>query len=228
MHPGMPTTMAESVAYIVHDVSQPLAAVLSNSESAVRWLTRDPPDLNEAKKAIERAIGSCHRAANFIRNIRDLIQESPPLMKVDMNGILKDALNHASVELCRHSVALETNLVDGPAPIRGYRIQLERLVTNIIVNSIEAMIVVEDRERKLRIGTQLNEVGILVTVEDSGTGVDPGHINRIFDPYFTTKRDGMGLGLSICRSIVEWHSGRMWATPNLPHGSVFSFTIPRS
>jgi signal transduction histidine kinase len=227
MHQGMPTTMTESVACVVHDVSQPLAAMLSNAESALRWLTQDPSDLSEAKEAIERAIGSCHRAADFARNVRDLIRKSPPLLNVDMNGILKDALDHASVELCRHSVTLEINLSDSAAPIMGNRIQLERLVTNIIVNSIEAMTAVEGRERTLRIRTELSEVDILVTIEDSGTGVDLGQTNRIFDPYFTTKREGMGLGLSICRSIVEWHGGRIWAAPNLPHGSVFSFTIPR-
>src|SRR5262249_49616888 len=132
-----------------------------------------------------------------------------------------------SFELRRHAVAVETDFAEDLRPIRGDRSQLERVVANLIANGVEAMSSVQDRQRKLRISTQPNNRGaVLVAVEDSGTALDPADLDRIFDPCFTTKREGTGLGLSVCRSIVEAHGGHLWATPNIPHGSTFRFVIP--
>jgi signal transduction histidine kinase len=222
-------TIDERAVCIVHEVIQPLTAMLTNAETAVLWLTRDPPNLDEAKQAIERIIGNSRRATDVVRNVRDLVRKSPPVTaSFDMNGVIKDLLNLMSLDLRQHGVAVETELAENLKPISCDRVQLQRVVANLTTNGIEAMRAV-DRQRTLRISTQANEHGdVLVAVEDSGKGLDESNIDRIFDPFFTTKREGMGLGLSICRSIVEAHGGRLWAAPNLPHGSIFRFIIPNA
>jgi len=223
-------TIDERAVSIVHEVIQPLTAMLTNAETAVLWLTRDPPNLDEAKQAVERIIGNSRRAVNVVRNVRDLAQVPPPVTAdLDMNDIVEDLLNLMSLDLRQHGIAVETELAEDLQPISGDRGQLQRVVANLITNGIEAMSVVADRQRKLRISTQLDQHGdVLVAVEDWGQGLGESNIERVFDPFFTTKRDGMGLGLSICRSIVEAHGGRLWAVPNLPHGSIFSFVIPKT
>ena len=228
MYSAQPMTIDERAVSIVHEMIQPLTAMLTNAETAVLWLTRDPPNLDEAKQAVERIIGNSRRAANVVRNVRDLARKSHPVTAdLDMNDMIKDLLNLMSLELRQHGVVVETELALSLKPISGDRVQLQRVVANLITNGIEAMSAVADRQRKLRISTQLDKHGdVLVAVEDSGKGLDESNIDRVFDPFFTTKRDGMGLGLSICHSIVEAHGGRLWAMPNLPHGSIFSFVIP--
>ncbi|MEJ0026517.1 MAG: HAMP domain-containing sensor histidine kinase [Rhizomicrobium sp.] len=223
-----PTAMDVSGAHIAHEVNQPLAAILINANVAMLCLTKGTPDLDEAKQAIEDIIGSTHRASAVVRCVRDLIRDVPPVVAdIDINDVIEDVLKHMRFDLRRHGVAVETELVEALAPIEGDRVQLERVVANLVANGIDAMSAVKDRRRTLRISTQLTERSeVLIAVEDTGTGVDPANIHRIFDPLFTSKVDGMGLGLSICRSIVEAHGGRLWATPSHPHGSVFRFVIP--
>jgi signal transduction histidine kinase len=222
------TAAGEGAAYLVHEVNQPLAAILINAETALRWLTRDPANLDEAIKAIERIVGNSHRAADVLKSVRNLVRQSPPVVATfDINDVIKDLLNLMGLDLRRDGIAVETELAENVEPVIGDRRQLERVVANLIANSIAAMSTVQDRQRKLRISTHLNNRGdVLVAVEDSGTGLDPAHVDRIFDPFFTTKPEGMGLGLSICRSIVEGYGGRLWATPNVPYGSIFRFIIP--
>jgi signal transduction histidine kinase len=230
MYSAQPMTIDERAVSIVHEVIQPLTAMLTNAETAVLWLTRDPPDLDEAKQAVERIIGNSRRAANVVRNVRDLARKSSPVTAdLDINETIKDLLNLMSLDLRQHGVAVETELAENLDPISGDSVQLQRVVANLVTNGIEAMSEVPDRQRKLRISTQLDEHGdVQVAVEDSGKGLDEANIDRIFDPFFTTKRDGMGLGLSICHSIVEAHGGRLRAMPNRPHGSIFSFVIPNT
>jgi signal transduction histidine kinase len=228
MYSAQPMTIDQRAVSIVHEMIQPLTAMLTNAETAVLWLTRDPPNLDEAKQAVERIIGNSRRAADVVRNVRDLARKSLPLTAdLDINEMIKDVLNLMSLDLRQHGVAVETELAENLKPISSDRVQLQRVVANLITNGIEAMSAVADRQRKLRISTQLDKNGdVLVAVEDSGKGLDESDIDRIFDPFFSTKRDGLGLGLSICRSIVEAHGGRLSAMPNLPHGSIFSFVIP--
>jgi len=223
-------TIPEVTAAIAHEVNQPLAAILTSAEAALRWLATDPPNLLKAQQAIERVIRNGRRAANVTKGVRDLIRKSLPVADdLDINDVIRDVLDLSSVDLHCHAITVEAELADGLKPVKGDRTQLERLVANLVANGIDAMSAVEDRQRKLRISTRTCEPGtVLVTVEDSGIGFDPAKVEHIFDPFFTTKRDGMGLGLSICRSIVEAHGGRLSATPKCPHGSAFNFILPAS
>ena len=228
MYGTQPTTISERAVCIAHEVNQPLTAILTNAETALLWLTRDPMNLDEAKQAIERIIGNTLRAADVVRGVRNLVRKSPPIAaNLDINDLIKDLLNLVSLNLRLHRIAVEVDLAENLESIRGDHGQLERVVANLVANGIEAMSTVQDRQRKLRISTRPDKNGdVLVAVEDTGTGLDPALIDRIFDPLFTTKCDGMGLGLWICRSIVTAHGGRLWAAPNLPHGSIFRFVVP--
>ncbi|MER9647086.1 ATP-binding protein [Mesorhizobium sp. M0199] len=185
-------------------------------------------DLDEATQAIERIIGNTLRAADVVRGVRDLVRKTPPMAtKVYINDLIKNLLSLVSLDLRLHQIAVEVELAENLEPIRGNHGQLERVVANLIANGIEAMSPVQDRQRRLRISTRLDKNGdVQVAVEDTGIGLDPALAERIFDPLFTTKCEGMGLGLWICRSIITTHGGRLWATPNLPHGSIFRFVVP--
>ncbi|WP_165779854.1 sensor histidine kinase [Mesorhizobium sanjuanii] len=228
MYGTQSTTVSERAVCIAHEVNQPLTAILTNAETALQWLTRDPANLDEAKQAIERIIGNTLRAAGVVRGVRDLVRKSPPMAaNLDINNLIKGLLNLVSLDLRLHRIAVEVELAENLEPVMGHHGQLERVVANLVANGIEAMRTVQDRQRELRISTRLDKDGdVLVAVEDTGTGLDPALVDRIFDPLFTTKCEGMGLGLWICRSIVTAHGGRLWATPNLPHGSIFRFVVP--
>ncbi len=221
-------TVAMVTAVIAHEVNQPIAAVLISAEAALQWLMKEPPNLGRARQAIERVIGNGHRAANATGSIRDLIRQRPSLpTDLDINDVVSETLSLRSFDLRQNRITVETDLGDFLPPIKGDRIQLERLFTNLIVNAVEAMTTVNDRCRKLRIITRLNERGdVLAEVQDSGTGLSSAKIDRIFDPFFTTKSGSTGIGLSLCRAIVEFHGGRLCAAPAIPHGCVFSFILP--
>jgi signal transduction histidine kinase len=220
--------MGELAASIAHEVNQPLMAIVTNAETCLAWLARDKPDLNEARKAAERTASNGHRAGDIIRSIRALARKSTPEMTpLDINGAIQEVLVLMRGELRRHEVALETDLMAGLEPIVGDRVQLQQVILNLIANGIEAMSAPGDQPRRLRIKSQNQDPGdVLIAVEDTGIGLDPTKMGRIFDAFFTTKPEGIGMGLSICRSIVEAHGGRLWASPNAPRGSIFQFTVP--
>jgi C4-dicarboxylate-specific signal transduction histidine kinase len=220
--------MGELVASIAHEVNQPLMAIVTNAETCLRWLGKDQPDLGEARNAAERIVRNGHRAGEVIRSIRALARKAPPEMaELDMNGVVENILELMRAELARHEVSVETDLRDGLETIMGDRVQLQQVIVNLIMNSIEAMGGLNHPRRVLRVNTRLDEDdNVLVAVEDSGMGLDPASIDRIFDPLFTTKREGLGMGLSISRSIVEAHGGGLWASPRRPHGTIFQFTLP--
>jgi len=222
------TTADESAAYVAHEVNQPLAAIVISAEIALEWLTRDPPNLDRAKQAIERVIGNSYRAADVARSARDQARKSPlVLADIDLNEVIECVLDLRALDLDQQGIALETDFACDLRWVSGDRLQLERLVSNLIANAIDAMSVVEDRACKLCITTAVNEGGeVVVTVQDSGVGLGAGDLSRIFDPFFTTKPHGMGLGLPICRSIVESHGGRLSATANPAHGCTFEFALP--
>ena len=228
VHVARLTTMGELVASIAHEVNQPLMAIVTNAETCLRWLGKDQPDLGEARNAAERIVRNGHRAGEVIRSIRALARKAPPEMaELDMNGVVENILELMRAELARHEVSVETDLRDGLETIMGDRVQLQQVIVNLIMNSIEAMGGLNHPRRVLRVNTRLDEDGnVLVAVEDSGMGLDPASIDRIFDPLFTTKREGLGMGLSISRSIVEAHGGGLWASPRRPHGTIFQFTLP--
>jgi C4-dicarboxylate-specific signal transduction histidine kinase len=227
VHVTRMTTMGELVASIAHEVNQPLMAIVTNAQTTLLNLAKDRPNLDEARYAAESVVRNGHRAGDIIRSIRSLVKKSAAeTTELDLNSVIGDILDLMRAELRRHDVSLETEFADHE-PVMGDRVQLQQVILNLVINGIEAMQAVNHRPRLLRVSTQFDKGGNLLTaVEDSGIGLDPATIDRIFDPLFTTKREGMGMGLSICRSIVEAHGGRLWVSPNLHHGSVFRFSLP--
>ncbi len=220
--------MGELAGSIVHEINQPLAAVVTNAEACLRWLNRDEPDLVEARDAISRLALDGQRAANVVKGLRALAQKSGlDLVDVDLNDAIREVLVLLRSELERAGIVLHLDLFRESRPVYGDRVQLQQVLLNLIRNGIEAMSDVTDRPRVLRICSKSSENDeAIISVEDVGTGLDTAMIDRIFDPLFTTKTSGMGMGLSICRSIVEAHRGRLRASSRLPHGAVFYFTVP--
>lgn len=225
MNGGQSNSKRERSAHIVHEMNQPLAAILMNAEAALRWLTWSPPNLEEARQAIERIVGNSRRAHDVVVQIAEGVRRSH-VAPVDLNDIIWETTRFASLDLERYGIVLEVVCASALAPVHGDSVQLGRVVANLVTNGIEAMRSVEGRSRQLRIVSETDRAGnITVSVADTGIGFDPRNIERIFDPMFTTKEDGTGLGLSMCRSIVEAHGGRLWAQ-NTPIGSTFHFAIP--
>jgi signal transduction histidine kinase len=221
------TTMGELTASIAHEINQPLTAVVSNGNAGLRWLDRDAPDLAEAHSAFQRIVENAARAGDVIRGIRALAMKSEPqLRRLDLDDVIQEVLALTRSELHRHAVLLQIELSNGP-PVVGDRVQLQQVLLNLIVNGIDAMKSVMGRARELTVSSTLAEsVSVLVSVEDTGTGLDPATASRIFEPFFSTKPDGLGMGLSICRSIIEAHGGQLWVSPREPHGTAFRFTVP--
>jgi len=222
------TTMGELVASIAHEVNQPLTGVVTNANACLRWLNRDEPDLEEARTALSHIVGDGTRAGEVIRGLRALTRKSrPQLTRLDINDAIREVLALTRSELQRHGIRLRSDLSAVEPPVLGDRVQLQQVLLNLIMNGIEAMNTITDRPRILAITSQaVNPSGVLVAVEDTGTGLDPATADRIFEPFFTTKPGGMGMGLSICRSIIEAHGGRFWASPRVPCGTVFRFGVP--
>jgi signal transduction histidine kinase len=222
------TTMGELAASIAHEINQPLAAIVTNSDASLRWLANDPPNLDEARRALGRTIRDATRAGNVIRRIRALLaKDTAEHVKLGLNEAVRDVVALMRSTLQARQVTLRTELAAGLPPVRGDKVQLQQVIMNLIVNGMEAMNGVTDRPRTLAVRSQVAQGGdVLVAVEDAGPGLEPATAERIFDPFFTTKRDGMGMGLAISRSIVEAHGGRLWASPGCPHGTVFRFTVP--
>jgi signal transduction histidine kinase/DNA-binding response OmpR family regulator len=222
------TTMGELTASLAHEINQPLAAIMTNGLAGLRWLTRETPDLAEARSALHHIVRDAARAGDVIRGIRALAMKSDPqLNRLDIDDVIREVLALTRTELHQHGVALHTELATVGRPVLGDRVQLQQVLLNLILNGIDAMKPVTDRARELTVSTEFREpVGLLVAVEDTGMGLDPAVAQRIFEPFFTTKSDGLGMGLSICRSIVGAHGGRLWASPRSPCGTALQFTIP--
>jgi PAS domain S-box-containing protein len=224
------TTMGELAASIAHEIGQPLMAIVTNAETCFLRLAKDQPELDEARKAAERVIRDGHRAGDVVKSIRALVRKSAAeTAQLDINIVIRDVLDLMRTELRRQDVSLKAEFCVGLEPVTGDRVQLQQVVLNLVMNGVEAMSGVTNRSRVLHVNTQRDTDGnIVIAVQDSGAGLDPSMMDRIFERFFTTKPEGMGMGLSICRSIVEAHGGRLWASPQLPHGSIFRFTLPRA
>jgi signal transduction histidine kinase len=227
-HINRVTTMGQLSASIAHEVNQPLAGVVTNADAALRWLDSQPPDLEEVRQALESIVSDGNRASDVIQRIRTLINKVPTQHdRVDINETILDVIALTRVEVLRGGVSLQTSLATDLPLIRGDRVQLQQVILNLIINAVEAMNDVGDRPRDLRISSERDALnGVLVGVRDSGPGLSPESSDRLFDAFYTTKPGGMGMGLSICRSIIEAHNGKMWAEANLPQGAVFHFTLP--
>jgi signal transduction histidine kinase len=225
---GRLTTMGELVASIAHEVNQPLTGIVIHGDACLRWLNRDEPNLEEVRDALSRINQDGRRAAQIIENLRALTKKSEPqFRRLDINGAIQEILALTRTELTQHNLVLHIDLSTGDRTVFGDRVQLQQVMLNLIINGIEAMSAVVDRPKVLTISSEPVETGdVLVAVKDTGAGIDPATADRIFESFFTTKPNGMGMGLSICRSIIEAHGGRFWASPNTPHGAVFQFTVP--
>jgi PAS domain S-box-containing protein len=227
-HVNRITTMGQLTASIAHEVNQPIAAVVTNAEAALRFLARRPPDLEEVHEGLDSIVKDANRAGDVISRIRELIKKSPPRKDwVDINDAIIDVVALTRSELASNGVSLQTRFAQGMPSIHGDRVQLQQVILNLIVNAVEAMSGVSVGARELWISTEINASnGALVAVRDSGLGLDPASLERLFGAFYTTKSNGMGMGLSICRSIVEAHGGRIWAEANAPRGATFQFTLP--
>jgi len=221
------TTLGELTASIAHEVNQPLAGVITNGEACLRWLRIDPPNLEEARGAVARIIRDGNRASEVIRRLRELTKKSDPQKtRLYINDVVSDVVALVQREVLNHHVRLRLHLDPKLTTVFGDRVQLQQVIINMMMNGIEAMASVTDRPRELVIHSREHDAGhALVAVQDSGTGIDPDNMDRLFNAFFTTKSDGMGMGLSICRSIIEAHGGEMWVSPNDGPGATFSFTV---
>jgi signal transduction histidine kinase len=222
-------TMGEMVASIAHEVNQPLSGVVLNGNACLRWLAGDPPNLHEAREAVQRIVRDGKRAGEVISRIRALTTKKATFKEpLDLNEAVQDVMALAEGQVRRNRISLRMELTDDLPDVFGDRVQLQQVVLNLVMNGIDAMNTTEDRSRELVVRTQNGEPGqVQVTVQDSGVGLSPQNADRIFEAFFTTKPDGMGMGLAISRSIVENHGGRLWALMNDGPGATFQFTVPR-
>jgi C4-dicarboxylate-specific signal transduction histidine kinase len=222
------TTLGELAASLVHEISQPLAAIALNAASGMRWLKQDRPNLEEAREALSCIELDSTRGGDVIRGLRALAQKSgPQLARLGIRDAIEEILALTRGELQRHGIVLHADLSATDQSVLGDRVQLQQVLLNLIMNGIQAMAAVTDRGRELTVSVARAEPDRMrVTVEDTGPGLDPDIAQRIFEPFFTTKSDGLGMGLSICRSIIEAHGGQLRVSARTPHGTVFHFTIP--
>jgi C4-dicarboxylate-specific signal transduction histidine kinase len=229
-HANRLATTGQLTASIAHEVNQPIAATVTNAQAALRWLGRQPPDLEEVRQALGRIVEGGNRAGNVIDRIRALVKKAPPQKDhLEINRAVREVLELTRAEAAKNDIWVQTDLADGLPLIEGDRVQLQQVILNLIINAVEAMSEVSDGMRELIICTRRAETnGVLVTVKDSGPGLAMVSIERMFDPFYTTKPAGLGMGLSICRSIIEAHEGRLWMSANLPRGATFQFTVPAS
>jgi PAS domain S-box-containing protein len=220
--------MGELASSIAHEVNQPLAALVTNANAGLRWLARDPPDLEEARECLRRIIRDGNRAGEVITRIRSLVKKSAPAKaRLDLNEAVQEVLLITNAEALRHGVLVRTELAAELPPVRGDRVQLQQVILNLVMNGIEAMQEVTDRPRQLLIRSRPEEPShVLVAVQDRGIGLDEQGLERVFEAFYTTKPDGLGMGLSISRSIIEAHGGRLWPTAHRDYGATFQFTVP--
>jgi PAS domain S-box-containing protein len=226
-HVNRVTTMGQLTASIAHEVNQPIAAAVTNAAAGLRWLAAQPPDLEEVRDAFDHIIKAGNQASEVIGRIRALIKKVPARKaSLDINEAILETIALTRSEMERHRTLLQTELANNLPRIWGDRVQLQQLILNLIINAIEAMSEVSEGSRALLIDTGVDAPdGVIVAVRDSGPGLKLESLDHLFDPFYTTKPTGMGMGLSICRSITEAHGGRLWATANAPRGAVFQFTL---
>jgi C4-dicarboxylate-specific signal transduction histidine kinase len=241
-------TLGELTASIAHEINQPLAAVVTNANAGLRWLSRDSPDLAEACEAIRRIIRDGNRAGEVISRMRALFKKAGTTKeRLDINEAIEEVVILAQSQVQRNRVSLQTQLANELPLILGDRIQLQQVILNLLINAIQAMSGVDEGPRELWVSSEkvseipgelekvtLNDKAVdetecaqvLITVRDSGPGLDPQLVNRLFDAFYTTKPQGLGMGLTISRSIIQAHGGRLWAEANAPRGAVFQFALP--
>jgi PAS domain S-box-containing protein len=222
------STLAAMTASIAHEIGQPLSAIATNASAGLRWLTRTDPKFDEARASFRQIVDDVHRASDVIASIRGMLRKDDhEKTTFDVNDVVRQILALMHGELEKHEVIAEQHLSANLPLIVGERVQLQQVVLNLVMNAVEAMGEVSGRRRSLSVNSQaIDPPGVLVTIADTGHGIGQGHMDRIFDAFFTTKQQGMGMGLSICQSIVTAHGGRLWATSGEPHGTIFHVQLP--
>jgi C4-dicarboxylate-specific signal transduction histidine kinase len=227
-HVNRVTTMGQLAASIAHEVNQPITAAVTNAGAGLRWLAARPPNIEEARNAFDLIIKAGKQAGGVTGRISALVKKvEAGKASLDINETILDTIALTRGEMQKHGISLHTELMKDPPAIWGDRVQLQQVILNLIMNAIEAMTEVSQESRELLIDSSMSSRdSVIVAVRDSGPGLKAEIVDRLFDPFYTTKQTGLGMGLSICRSIAERHGGQLWASANAPRGAVFQFVIP--
>lgn len=227
-HVNRVTAMGQLAASIVHETMQPIAATITNAHAALRWLSADPPNLEQVRDALDRIVKDGSRAGDVVGRLRTLSKKAPPLKdSLAINEAVLDVIALTRSEVVKNGISLRTELAEDLPRIQADRVQLQQVILNLVMNAVEAMSGAREGSRELLVGTERDAVsGVVVTVQDSGPGLSSESFDRVFEAFYTTKPHGMGMGLSICRSIIEAHGGRIWASRNVGPGVTFQFTLP--
>src|SRR5262249_14048027 len=227
-HMNRSAAIGQMSASIVHEINQPLAAMVMNAETGLRWLAKDTPNVEKAARSLKNIVGDGNRASQVVETLRAMFKkETSNRTSVDINEAIREVLRLLHIELQEHEVLTKTTLKEGLPRVMADRVQLQQVVFNLIRNGIEAMSWTAPGSRMLRLRSEGSDTGeCIVAVEDSGPGIEPEKLQRIFEPFFTSKSKGMGMGLSVCRSIVEAHGGRLWVAGNTSRGAEFQFALP--
>jgi PAS domain S-box-containing protein len=226
-HANRVATMGQLSASIAHEINQPIGAAVTYTDAALRWLGADPPNLEEVRKALGLILESTVRAGEVMDRIRALVKKAPPQKdSLEINEVILEVIALTSREMEKNGISAQAQLAESLPAIQGDRVQLQQVIVNLLMNAIEAMSGMSEGPRELLISTANSDPGVLVSVRDSGPGLTPESVERLFESFYTTKPRGLGMGLSICRSIVEAHDGRLWASANLPRGASFQFALP--
>jgi C4-dicarboxylate-specific signal transduction histidine kinase len=227
-HMNRVSMMGEFAATLSHEILHPIATARNNAWSGMRFLEMSPPNLDKAKAALGCVVRDADRAKDIVGRMRDQIKNAPPRKeRFDLNEAIDEVIVIVRSTIDKNRIVVRTHLTNGRVAVRGDRVQLQQVLANLILNAVEAMSSVEGRARELSIRTEQSQSGdIFVAVHDSGSGIDPGNLERVFEPFYTTKTSGIGMGLSICQTIINHHGGRLWASANEPRGAVFQFTLP--
>jgi PAS domain S-box-containing protein len=226
-HMSRVSMMGELAVSLAHEITQPIASARNNARAALNFLDKRPPDVDEVREALGCIVGDADRASDIIDRIRDHIKKVPPRKdRFDLGVAINEVIVLARDVVIRNGVSVRSRLADGLLLVQGDRVQLQQVLLNLILNAVEAMGSVEAGPRELLISAEEDHAGVRVAVRDSGPGIDPAHLERVFDAFYTTKPSGLGMGLSICRSIIDSHGDRLWAELNAPGGTVFHFNLP--
>jgi signal transduction histidine kinase len=227
-HAARVATLGELTATIAHEVNQPLAGVVSSGNACLRWLASEPPNIENARQSVNRIVRDAHRASEVIGRVRSLAKKAPPEKEwLNINDAVIETLSLTRTEAAQHGASLRSQLSDDIPPVWADRIEVQQVILNLIINGIEAVSAVGNGQRDVLVTTAKDKSDdVLLTVCDTGAGLDPAKHEHIFDAFYTTKREGMGMGLAVSRSIIEAHGGRLWASQNEPRGAIFQFTLP--
>ena len=226
-HVNRVSMMGELMASLAHEILHPIATARNNARAAMRFLDMNPPNMAEVREALACIVRDADRGKAIVDRIRDHIKKAPPRNdRFDLNEAIQEVIEMVQAPIEKNSVSVRTRLAAGVTSVCGDRVQLQQVVLNLILNAVEAMGSVEERQRMLSVVTEQRAADVLIAVHDSGPGIDPEHLQRVFEPFYTTKESGIGMGLSICRSIIDAHGGRLWADADQPRGTVFQFTLP--